>query len=95
MRILTSLLLILSFVSCGKQLESLIPEQETQELQVDSAVSEKYSYEFRTRNCSTGNHKGSTLVNICISLKDNELNKDCAHDEREVLFENSSCPGIF
>ena len=28
-------------------------------------------------------------------LKDDNLNEDCAHEERKSLFENSSCPGIF
>jgi hypothetical protein len=95
MRTLIYLLFLLSFVSCGKEISSLIPEQKAQDIQVDSAVSEKYSYEFRTRSCSTGSHQGSTLVDICLTLKNNDLNEDCAHDEREVLFENSSCPGIF
>lgn len=95
MKYLLILFFSFSIVSCGKQIESLIPTVETQAIQVESAVAEKYSYEFRTKSCSTGNHKASTFIEICISLKNHSLNNECADEEREVLFLNSECPGNY
>ena len=95
MKILSLLLLSVIFVSCGKSINSFLPESEAQAAEVESAVSENYEYGFRTRSCQTGTHAARTHTEICTMLSDEELNDNCAKEEREVLFENSSCSGEF
>ena len=95
MKIISLILLSFTLVSCGKSINSFLPEAEVQEAEVESAVSENYEYGFRTRTCQTGTHEARSLGEICTIIADDSLNQNCAREEREVLFENSSCPGVF
>ena len=66
-----------------------------QKAEVEDAVAVNYEYEFAKRNCSTGAQVAKTFDDICHTLANNELNNNCAVEEREELFESSRCPGAF
>lgn len=79
-------------VSCGK--EAMPWEPSIQVQAVTPAEPVDYSYELKTKKCTTGKHQFDTLIEVCQALKDNELNNECALEEREKLF-HTSCPGSF
>lgn len=94
-RFVMMFILVLTSVSCGKQVSELWPEATTQEAYADPAVTELYTYEFNGSSCYTGKQAAQTFENICSQLKDHELNENCAYEEREELFLSAGCPGVF
>ncbi len=96
MKLIATLILLLNFVSCGKQVNSFIEDNTAvKQAEVDEAVAVNYEYEFSKRTCSTGSQVAKTFDEICHTLSDNELNNNCALEEREELFIGSRCPGVF
>ena len=79
-------------VSCGK--EAMPWDQPIQVQSVAPAEPVDYSYELATKKCTTGKHQFDTLIEVCEALKNNDLNKGCALEERKELFD-TSCPGSF
>jgi len=59
------------------------------------AEAEAFTYELRSKSCSTGKHSFGSFENACKALIDEELNNECAIEKREELFLNSDCPGNF
>ena len=96
-----SLIIALSFlVSCGKAPSDIWPDQNQDKTvyKTEPATAEAYSYELLSRSCetgSTGKHSFASFEQACDGLVDDALNKECALDEREELFVNSQCPGVF
>ena len=84
-----------ALVSCGSP-EQLWPSSNDKTVyKVEAAEPEAYSYELRTRECSTGEHKFATFENACQGLLDASLNNECAEEKRKELFTTSQCPGQF
>ncbi len=81
-------------VSCGKDGINLTGEPTIVYTSVP-AETEDYSYEFSKRDCSTGVQSFKSLVDVCEGLKDDELNNQCAGEDRKHLYEISECPGNF
>lgn len=92
MKIIILVSLSILFVSCGK--EAMPWEQSIQVQSVKPAEPVDYSYELQSQKCTTGKHEFDTLIEVCEALKNNDLNNDCALEEREKLF-STSCPGSF
>ncbi len=95
MKVLILALFSLTLISCGQEANPFSSQVEIQEAQVDSAVTELYQYELTEVDCTTGEQKESTFDKICLALRDNNLNNQCAEEDREILFNNSDCPGTF
>lgn len=93
MKILTLILISLTFISCGK-VDDLVHGGKTT-LKVEPAKEEPYSYELIGKSCHTGEHEFGTFQAVCQGLRDNNLNQGCAEGEREDLFINSECEGSF
>jgi hypothetical protein len=72
-----------------------LADVQTQNIEVESAVTEQYNYELTEIECTTGEQKADTFDQICIALKDDSLNNQCAKEDREILFNNSRCKGQF
>ena len=85
----------MNLVSCGK--DSFINPYGTQQTvyKVEPAATEDYSYEFGDQVCSTGKQSFITFKQACDGLKDEQLNNECAGEQRAELFTISSCPGSF
>lgn len=93
---LLSLIFLGALVSCGGPQGFWPDPSDSQTVyKTEPAVAEAFSYELRTRSCSTGKHSFGTFEAACDALKDDALNKDCAEEKREELFTNSACPGDF
>ena len=76
MKLLSCLLISISFIACGG----------------DSNVenkSEKYSYNFTTNGCSTGAQSFSSLGAYCNALTDDRLNNFCASESRCRTFKQN------
>jgi hypothetical protein len=87
-------LLLVSFISCGK-MEGVPGYKQEKVFYIEPATSEEYTYEFTNRECSTGEQSFSTFYDTCDGLKNEELNRLCAYEERKTIFEVSECPGSF
>ena len=96
MRILLIILSLCTLVSCGDT-SKIWPDPGANKTvyKVEPAQVEAYTYELRTRSCSTGKHSFASFQTACDALLDHELNNQCAVDKREELFINSQCPGNF
>ena len=93
MKLLTLFMISLTFASCGK-LDDLAHGGKTI-YKVEAAEEEPYSYQLIGKSCHTGEHEFTSFSAVCQGLRDNELNNDCAQEEREELFLNSECAGNF
>ena len=82
MRVLMMCMLLI-LVSCGKTTTLVNP-----------AKPELYTYELYGENCSTGYHEYYYLNDVCDSLLHDEINNNCAIEERTKLY-NSHCKGQF
>ena len=82
MKILILLTFTFIFISCGHETNPFLTEVSTQEIEVESAVSEQYNYELTEVECTTGEQKADTFELICIALKDDFLNNQCAREDR-------------
>ena len=94
MRLMTIIMLLSLFISCGKN-QGLWPTRSVAVASVSPAVPEKYSYELRDGNCNTDKHESGSFVKICQMLTDEDLNNNCAKEKRMDLFNKSSCEGSF
>lgn len=88
-------ILLILFISCGKNLETVNQRGKEVVLNIDPAQAEDYSYEFSTLKCTTGIQSFDTFVAACNGLKDDALNDNCAQAKRQQLFESENCPGSF
>ena len=95
LKLLISMLFLISFTSCGKQVQDFWPEAYQEEAYAEDAVTEMYSYEFNIDGCHTGKQAASTFAEICTQLKDDSINKNCAPEEREDLYVTAECEGSF
>lgn len=98
MKILINSVLIVLFVSCGKVDFKKLTEFNKQDIiATQSQVAQElpYAYKFSGTDCTTNLQENSTLNGICESLKNDELNNNCAEDKREEIFVKESCPGSF
>lgn len=81
------LFITLSITSCGKKEE----ESNSKAVQL--------SYELSSNNCSTGKHvffgktNNEARLKYCNSLKDSEVNKNCASTLRRISY-NEECKGV-
>ncbi len=94
-KVLIKLMILLSFISCGK---NALIQGETKTItvySVEEAAPEDYTYELMTDDCTTGPQAFKTFINACKGLTNHELNNQCALEERQELFENEECPGEF
>ena len=88
------ILTLMTFISCGKiegianSVSSISPKARPVEI-------EPFSYQLHGSSCTTGEHEFISFVSTCEALKDNELNQDCALEQRRDLFESSECTGDF
>lgn len=57
--------------------------------------SSEFSYDFSFNGCKTGQHRFSTLEEMCIGLKDKILNNSCALEMRKSYFLEKKCVGNF
>lgn len=46
-----------------------------------------FSYDFTDNGCHTGKHEFSTVEEMCAALKNDALNKNCAHYMRKLHYE--------
>ena len=93
MKIFVLILSVLSITSCGK-LDDLAHGGKTV-MKVEPAQEEAYSYQLSSKGCSTGTHEFQSFLAACQGLRDDDLNNNCALEEREELFINSECQGAF
>ena len=93
-KIMTILILLTQFVSCGKD-STLFQTDTVTSYNVEPAKEESFVYEFSLIKCSTGKQSSETFEEICEKLTDNYLNNDCAESKRKELFQNSKCEGTF
>jgi hypothetical protein len=56
---------------------------------------QNYSYELSENGCSTGKQTFATKDDMCIGLKNNALNNNCAYSSRQSYFTGQSCTGSF
>lgn len=95
MKALTVTLFSLFFISCGQQVNPFDGSFQTQSIESESAVTEQYHYELTEVDCTTGEQSKATFNEICVALKDDNINNQCAKEDREILFNNSRCEGTF
>lgn len=95
MKICVLLIILGSFVSCGKD-NSIWPDSDPVIVyKVNPAESENYTYEIRGNSCTTGYHEFRTFYETCQALRDDNLNNDCAKNKREQLYLSEQCAGEF
>lgn len=82
MKILLMISLIL-VASCGKKVKVVKP-----------ADPEAYHYTFGNKECTTGEHNYYNLNDACKALLRDDLNNNCAEEERMKLYA-TSCEGQF
>lgn len=83
-------LVLLLFIGCGE--ESVFQEQ-SQVKKMSPVKGEPYSYRLdgkdqNDKDCTTGGHSFDDLEGVCNALKNDALNKFCASDKRETLYQN-------
>lgn len=83
MRVLILLSILVSISSCGKNKFRVYPIGPAQ-----------YAYEAEEENCTTGKHEFHYVRQMCENLLNNEINNNCALDERERIY-IESCEGDF
>ena len=88
------ILTFLSLFSCGNPKKALGLEPKKIQ-KIEPAGPEEYSYQLHDGGCSTGEHSFTTFDQACNALKDDELNRQCAYEQREELFINAECAGDF
>lgn len=87
MKLLNVLFLFL-LVSCGQEGTPWNPDV-VKVQSVTPAESELYSYEFSTRNCTTGKKEFSTLQDACKALLNEEFNNHCQKNQRYHLYDTN------
>lgn len=93
MRYIILATILFSFISCGK-VEGFGIERQLV-TNVEPAEIEPFSYHIVGDNCTTGEHIFQSFARTCEALKNNDLNQNCAIDQREDLFVFSECDGEF
>lgn len=93
-KLLTSLFILFTFISCGKAIDQLRLDS-VKVQKVDPVDEEMFSYELRDSGCTTGIQKFAKHEQACLGLKDDNLNQQCAQEERRDLFLSESCSGLF
>ena len=75
-----SLFLLFLLVSCG--------DNKNPKMVQDSG---EYAYAYTVGTCFTGDHKFSSRAEMCLGLKNQTLNNNCAEESRKDYFRRN-CP---
>lgn len=77
--------LSLAFIGCGKDAMPWSKDK-VYIKSTPPAEAEMYSYELSRGACSTGSHSFHTITEVCQALLDEDLNRQCAEEERLELY---------
>lgn len=80
MRKVFLILMMISLWSCGGE-----------KSQEEKTSSKSYTYSINDNGCKTGEHSFGSKYELCLALKDDELNNQCAYYMRLVRYEDNKC----